>query len=280
VEDDKSAESKNKIAELKHRLNQMYAQYFSDTREGKMFESEFSLYATASEHALREKYEQLRLQHRILKTGMLMLFASAALVIFLFRESILFSTFFLLGLGFLACGFIYLMLSADIRIARAERFSSDLAHYFQQHRWNTETKQNLHLPAMPLWERYVSETDRTAYQDVRCENHALHVPFRIAISLIDLFALAVLVQSLISGGNTTGRAVAAGCFILWIAAVAAHMMLVYALVRHTERVREPLRRDNAKGPQRERPRSWIQILRIFFLLDIIFPKAPAAAQEE
>ena len=55
MEDEKTAELKNKIAELKQRLNQLYAQYFSDAREGKVFETEFSLYLKASEVARREK---------------------------------------------------------------------------------------------------------------------------------------------------------------------------------------------------------------------------------
>ena len=102
MEDEKTTELKNKISELKQRLNQLYAQYFSDTREGKVFDTEFSLYVKASEYARREKSEQLMLQYGIIKTGVIVLIVSSALIIFFFGQHIFFSTFFLLGLGFFA----------------------------------------------------------------------------------------------------------------------------------------------------------------------------------
>lgn len=279
MEDDTSDESKNKIAELKHRLNQMYAQYFSDTKEGRVFESEFSLYAQASEHALREKSEQRRLQYGILRAGIFMLVASSAFIVFFFRESILFSTVFLLGLGFFACGFIYLMLSSEISIMRAERFSSDLVRYFQQHRWNTESKQNLHLPEMPLWEGYQSKTDMDSSPYRQCIRQALYIPLRIAISFIDLLALAFLFQFLLSGQTMVSKAVVVGCFVLWLAAVVIHMMLVRVLLVHAESVFEPRGKDREKGTNREKPASWTHIIRLFFLLDIIFPRAPITPQD-
>lgn len=283
MEDDKSGESKTKISELKHRLNQMYAQYFSDTREGRVFEAEFSLYAKASEHARREQSRQIELQHGMMKSVIMVLIASSAFIIFLFRQYALFSTFFLLGLGFLACGFMYLLLSAEIRIARAERFSLDLAHYFQQHRWDTDSKQNLHLPEMPLWEEYAARADRGSSRSRRCEHHALYTPFRIAISFIDLLALAFLVQSVISGETSIISVGLIGSLFLWVAAVPAHMLLVQSLVTHAERVREQQDTDSTEGATAEKTRwkakSWTHILRLFFLMDIIFPKPPAVARD-
>lgn len=283
MEDDKSGESKDKLSELKHRLNQMYAQYFSDTKEGRVFESEFSLYAKASEHARREQSQHIGLQHGILKSGITMLIVSSAFIIYLFRQYPLFSTFFLLGLGFLACGCMYLLLSAEIRIARAERFCSDLAHYFQSHRWNTDSKQELHLPEMPLWEEYAISADRVSSRSRRCEKQALYTPFRIAISFVDLLALAFLAQSMISGETTIRSLGLIGSFILWFAAVPAHMLLVRSLLTHAERVHDQQDTDSTEDDKTEKtyldPGSRTQIPRLFFLLDLIFPKAPAAAPD-
>jgi hypothetical protein len=277
MEDEKTIELKNKISELKHRLNQMYAQYFSDTREGRTFETEFSLYVKASEYARRERSEHLHLQFDILKTGIIMLVASSALIVFLFRQYILFSTFFLLGLGFFACGFMYLILSAEIRIARADGFCSALGKYFQQYRWSTESKQNLHLPEIPLWEEYATRGDRTSFRSSRCENQALYTPFRIAISFIDLLALVFIIQSLISGDAAISRLGLAICLCIWLLIVLVHMLLVHALVNHAEIIRKAEDKDISEDAHTEKrrraPFSWLHIPRLFFLLDIIVPKA-------
>jgi hypothetical protein len=277
MEDEKSGELKNKISELKHRLNQMYAQYFSDTREGRVFETEFSLYIKASEHARHEKSEQLRLQHGIMKTGVTLLIASAALIIFLFRDHVLFSSFFLLGLGFFAWGFMHLMLAAEIRIAKAERFCSSLGKYFQQYRWSTESAQGLRLPDIPLWDDYADPIDSTFLQSKQYEGKSLYLPFRIVISLIDLLMLVLLIQSLVPGESTMNRLTATIGIILWIVSVYMHVFLINALINHAEIIRNPKGPDITEREQTGKPYgtslSWKQIPRIFFLLDVIFPKA-------
>jgi hypothetical protein len=278
MEEEKTTELKNKITELKQRLNQMYAQYFSDTREGKAFETEFSLYVEACEHARREKSEHLRQQYQIMKTGMIMLISSAAFILFLFKQHILLSTVFLLGLGFFACGFMYLVLSAEIRIARTERFCTALARYFQQYRWSSETKQNLHLPEIPLWEEYTTERDAVSLRSRHCENQALYTLFRIAISFIDMLALVVLIQAAISGDPSVNKVGLIVCFIVWFATVLLQMSLVYSLLNHAEAVRAQEDKDSTEGIRTEKMfltlRSWTHLLRLFFLLDSISPKAP------
>jgi hypothetical protein len=275
MEDEKTTELKNKISELKQRLNQLYAQYFSDTREGKVFDTEFSLYVKASEYARREKSEQLMLQYGIIKTGVIALIVSSALIIFFFGQHIFFSTFFLLGLGFFAWGLMYLMLAAEIRITRAHRFCSALGKYFQQYRWSTESSQGLHLPDIPLWDDYITEGD-TPLQSKHYEEKALYIPFRIAISFIDLLALVLLLQPLISGDATMSRLDLMLCLILWLVTVPMHMILVQSLVREAEIIRQPDGIELTEGSQPAKkhrgPRSWIQIFRLFFLLDIIVPK--------
>jgi hypothetical protein len=277
MENEKTDELKNKISELKHRLNQMYAQYFSDTREGRVFETEFSLYVKASEHARREKSEQLRLQHGIMKTGVAILIASAALIIFLFREHVFFCTFFLLGLGFFAWGFMYLMHAAEIRIAKAERFCSTLGEYFQQYRWSTESAQGLHLPDIPLWDNYADPKNSTAPRSKQYEGKALYIPFRIAISFIDLLVPVFLIQSFVPGEPMMNRLASIFGVIIWLMSVYIHMFLINALINHAEIIRNPESPDTTEREQTGKPYQtslvWGQIPRVFFLLDIIFPKA-------
>ncbi len=276
MEDEKTAELKNKIAELKQRLNQLYAQYFSDAREGKVFETEFSLYLKASEVARREKNEHLGLQFGIVKTGFITLIASTILIIFFFGQHIFFSTFFLLGLSFLACGLMYLMLASEIKIARARRFCIGLGEYFQQYRWSTESSQSVRLPDIPLWDDFAIKGEPSG-EDRNYEAQALYLPFRIAVAFIDLLALALLIQSALPGDAMTSRIGLLLCLILWFVAVPAHMMLVDSLVRDTERIRHFS--DTEAGEDRQslriRRRRWslVQMFRIFFLLDVIFPKA-------
>ena len=279
MEDEKTTELKNKISELKQRLNQLYAQYYSDTREGKVFETEFALYVNASEQARREKREHVALQYGIVKAGVVMLAASAALIIFFFGQHIFFSTFFLLGLSFFAWGLMYLVHASEIRIARSRQFCSDLGKYFRQYRWSTESSQALRLHDIPLWDT-VADEGNPSRQDGRYGEQALFVPFRIAISFIDLLALALLIQSLISGGAAFGRIGLILCIFLWFLAVPTHMILIDLLARETEIIRqfhgqEP--REATQPLKRGRsPRSLIQIFRLFFLLDIIFPRAVKA----
>lgn len=282
MDDEKTAELKNKISELKHRLNQMYAQYFSDTREGKVFETEFSLYVKASEHARREKSEHMRLQYKIMQTGIVTLLASSALIIFLFKQQFLFSIFFLLGLGFFAWGFMYLLLAAEKKIARIDSFCSSLARYFQQHRWNTDSKQALHLPDIPLLEESSAQSNSMAPGSSHDEQKALYIPFRIAISFIDLLALIVLIQLPISGETTIGKFFLIICFMLWLAAIIVHMLLVHTIVNHTEIIRKPHDKHIMKGSWTARNfrgfRSLTLVPRLFFLLDILFPEAPTTSR--
>ncbi len=273
-------ELKNKISELKHRLNQLYAQYFSDTREGRVFEAEFSLYVKAAEHARREKSELLRLQCAILLFGMFLLIGSAGMTIVLFRQQLLLSAFFLLGLGFFACGFLYLLVSVDIRIAQANRFCLDIGEYFQQHRWRTEIKQNLHLPDIPLWEDYSNQRQPASSWNRRCESRALSTPFRIAISFIDLLVPALLIQMLLSGDAVMSRPIMVGYLFLWLAIVCVHMLLVNSLTAradmiHLQDIAEETYPQKSTGIRH----AFMQIPRLFFLLDIVFPKGRGTGKD-
>src|SRR4030042_6564148 len=132
-ENEQTVELKNKISELKQRLNQIYAQYFTDTSRSRVFETEFSLFLKACENARNEISENLKLQHDITKLGLSILIAASALTIYLFKLYVLFGMLTLLGFGFFACGFMYLLLAAEIRITRAAKLCAEMETYFQRH---------------------------------------------------------------------------------------------------------------------------------------------------
>lgn len=177
VEDEKTIELKNKISELKQRLNQIYAQYFTDTSKSRVFETEFSLYLKPCEHARNEISENLKLQYDVTKIGLSVLIAASALTIYLFKLHVLFGMLILLGFGFFACGFMYLLLAAEIRIMRAAKFCAELETYFQRHRWSTELKENLNLPDIPLWGEYVSKWDKDIFSEGHFEKKLFTDPF-------------------------------------------------------------------------------------------------------
>jgi hypothetical protein len=205
---------------------------------------------------------------------MFLLIASAGLTIVLFRQQFILSAFFLLSLGFFACGFLYLLVSADIKIARANRFSSDIGKYFQQHRWGTEIKQNLHLPDIPLWEDYGNQIQRASSWSRRCEYGALYTPFRVAISFIDLLVPALLIQTLLSGDTLMSKPIMMGCFIFWFAIVCVHMLLVNSLTARAEMIHQQVDAEETDPYKSKGFRyAFVQIPRLFFLLDIVFPKA-------
>ena len=127
---------KNKIVELKQRLNQIYTESFMDVKQSRVFENEFSLYLKACEHARIERGESIKQQNDVIKIGLTFLIAASALTDYFFKIYIYFGMLILLGLGFLACGFMYLLLFAEIRIIRAGNYCTELETYFKNYRWS------------------------------------------------------------------------------------------------------------------------------------------------
>jgi hypothetical protein len=276
MEDEKTIELKNKISELKQRLNQIYAQYFIDTNKSRVFETEFSLYLKACENARNEISENLKLQYDVIKIGLSILIAASALTIYLFKLYILFGMLILLGCGFFACGFMYLLLSAEIKIMRATRFCAELETYFQRYRWSTELKKKLNLPDIPLWGEYVSKWDKDIFTEGHFEKKALYAPFRILITLIDLLALVYVIQSFIYKEPNITSSVLIFCLILWIVTVIAQILLVHSIINKVNIRLQWVEKDRPEELTKKeinwKPRTWINILSIFLVLDIVFPK--------
>lgn len=269
-------ELKTKVSELKRRLNQLYAQYFTDTGRSKVFETEFSLYLKACENPRRQIAESLKLQYGVTKTGLFILIGASALTYYLFKVYILFGMLILLGLGFCVCGLMYSLLAAEIRIARASDFCAELETYFQRHRWTTELKENLNLPEIPLWGDYIRKWNKDLFDEVHFEKTALYAPFRIMMTLVDLLALVYVIQSFMVGGHNINSGMFIACVILWVAAVILQILIVNSVLNKIGiRLRWMEKKQPGEIKTQEinwNPRTWTNILRLFLLLDLIFPQ--------
>jgi len=274
-ENEQTLELKTKIAELKQRLNQIYAQYFTDTSKSRVFETEFSLYLKACEHAISQINKSLGRQYDITKIGLLVFIGGSALTFYLFKMYILFGMLVFLGFGFCACGFMYLLLAGEIEKARASEFCAELEAYFQRFRWSTELKESLNLPDIPLWGDYSKKWNKDVFEEGHFGEKTLYAPFRIIITLTDLLALAYASQLFLSKEHNITLGIFAACLILWVIAVILQFFLVDSILNKVD-VR--LRSAGEKRPDEVRrrgitwaPHTWINIIRLFLLLDLIFP---------
>jgi hypothetical protein len=277
VEDEKIIELKNKISELKQRLTQIYAQYFTDTSRSRVFETEFSMYLKACETARNEISQNRKLQYDVTKIGLSILIALSILTIYLFKLNMLFGMLILLGFGFFACGFMYLLLAAEIRITRATQFCAELETYFQRHRWSTELKENLNLPDIPLWGEYVSKWDKDIFSEGHFEKKAIYGPFRIIITLIEISALVYVIQAFISQEPKLTSSVLIVCLIVWVVSVIAQILLVHSILDKVDIKLQWIEKDRLEDLMKReinwKPHTWINILRLFLVLDIIFPES-------
>jgi hypothetical protein len=266
---------KNKIAELKERLNQIYSQSAIDAGKSKAFESEFSLYLKACEPARNERMAGIRLQHDATKFGLALLTIGLAFTVYAFNVHIFLATLILLGFGFISCGFMYLLLAGEIQIQRAGDYCNELEAYFKHHRWSTEIYEVLNLARIPIWEEYRSKWDRDIFVKGPYRKTGVYAPFRIAITLTDMLALACLVYSFISHGAERSWSILISSCVVWIAAVTVQMLLVNTIINKVDR-RPAAEEEKPEKYQKEEiswaPGTWVNILRLFLALDIIFPK--------
>jgi hypothetical protein len=274
-ESEQTDELKNKVAQLKQRVNQIYAQYFTDTSTGRVFETEFSLYLKACEHARNQINENLKHQYDITKTGLFVLIGASALTFYLFKIYILLGMLILLGFGFCACGFMYLLLAGEIKIAKASEFCAELETYFQRFRWSTELKESLNLPAVPLWDDFSGKWDKDVFKGGHFGERILYAPFRVIITLVDLLALAYASQLFLLREHNINPGIFIACLVLWVIAVILQFFLVDSILNKVD-IR--LRSNGAKRTGEDRnqgitrdPHTWLNIIRLFLLLDLIFP---------
>ncbi len=265
---------KNKIAGLKERLNQIYSHAAVDANRSKAFESEFSLYLKACEHADKEGTDGFRLQHDATKFGFAILVVILAFTVYLFNMHFIFGMFVLLGFGFISCGLMYLILTGEIRIARAREYCAELETYFKQHRWSSEHNVSVNLPVMPLWGEYRNKWGNDLFTLGLYEKKAIYAPLRISMTLTDLLALLYLAYSLVVYRSEIPWIVMVLSCLAWVAAVTVQILLVDAVINKVD-MRPEREKEELQGHQNRtisrRPGTWVNILKLFFAIDILFP---------
>ncbi len=266
---------KNKIVELKERLNQIYSHAAVDASKSKAFESEFSLYLNACEHPRRERMDGIRLQHDATKFGLVVLAVVLAFAAYVFNVQILPGILVLLGFGFIACGLMYLLLEGEIRSKRAGDYCAQLETYFMQHRWASGHNESVNLPKMPLWEEYRGRWEEDLFDGGRYGKRAVYAPLRVALTLTDLLALFCLLYFFVAHRSEISWVVIiAGC-LAWASVVAVQMLLLQAII---VKVGRRLQKGHESPGEYQRTASarrsgtWLSLLKLFFATDIIFPE--------
>lgn len=272
MREDENIALKNKITELKERLNLIYSQSAIDANKSKAFESEFSLYLKACEHACTERMEGMRLQHDATKFGLAILTLVLAFTVYVFSMQILLGMLVLLGFGVISCGFMYLLLTAEIRMMRAGEYCSELEAYFKRYRWSTEHSEALNLPGIPLWEEYRSKWGKDLFTEGPYGRTAVYAPFRIAMTLADLSAFVYLVYSFIAR-DISWIGMITSC-IVWVVAVTVQILLINVIINKVGR-RMAIEKERLQEYQKReigrQPGTWGDVLTLFLNLDIIFP---------
>ncbi|MDH5202481.1 MAG: hypothetical protein OEZ33_07975 [Gammaproteobacteria bacterium] len=268
---------KNKIVELKQRLNQIYTESFMNVNKSRVFENEFSLYLKACEHARNERGESIKQQSDVIKIGLTVLITASALTVYVFNMYIFFGMLILLGLGFLACGFMYLLLNAEIRIIRAGNYCTELETYFKNYRWSTGQNERLNLPTIPLWDEYRFTWDKDLFDERHFGETALYAPFRIAITLIDSLAIMYVIYSFIARHSEISWIVLIVSCIVWVVSVTLQMFLVHSIINKVGIKLAGGEKDRLEEFKKGKgislkPMTRVNILRLFFILDIIYPK--------
>lgn len=271
---DENIALKNKIAELKERLNQIYSQAAIDANKSKAFESEFSLYLKACEHANKERTDGFRLQHDAARFGLAILVVILAFTVYLFNMHSIFGMYVLLGFGFISCGLMYLILAGGIRITRAGEYCAELEAYFKQYRWTSEQNASANLPEMTLWEEYRKKWGKDVFTNGPYEKTALYAPLRIAMTLTDLLAIVYLVHSFVAYRSEIAWIVMIISCLAWITAVTVQVLLVDAIINKVD-MRLEKEKEGLQGYQKKtvglQPGTWVNILKLFLNIDIIFP---------
>ena len=273
--EDENIALKNKIAELKERLTQIYSQAAIDANKSKALESEFSLYLKACEHANKEGTDGFRLQHDATKFGLAILVVILAFTVYLFTMHIIFGMFVLLGFGFISCGLMCLILAGEIRITRAGEYCAELEAYFKQNRWSSELNASANLPGMPLWEEYRKKWGKDLFTHGLYEKTAVYAPLRIAMTLTDLLAIVYLAHSfIVYRSEITGIMMMISCFA-WVMVVTVQVLLVDAIINKVD-MRSEKEKEGLQGYEKKtigrQPSTWVNILTLFLNIDIIFPK--------
>jgi hypothetical protein len=92
-----------------------------------------NLILKAFDNARNGIHESIKLQYHAVKIGLTFLALASALAGFLYKTHPLLAMLTLQCVGFLACGFMYLILGGEIRIMRAGEFCKEMEGIFHCH---------------------------------------------------------------------------------------------------------------------------------------------------
>jgi hypothetical protein len=179
-----------------------------------------------------------------------------------------------LGFGFISCGLMYLILAGEIRITRAGKYCAELEAYFKQYRWSSEHNASANLPGMPLWEEYRKRWGNDPFTHGLYEKTAVYAPLRIAMTLTDLLAFVYLAHFFVVYRPEISWIVMIISFLAWVMAVTVQVLLVDAIINKVD-MRLEKEKEGLQGYQKKtigrQPGTWINILKLFLNIDIIFP---------
>lgn len=271
MRDEENVALKNKVAELKERLGQIYTQSSMEAGRSKVFDHEFSLYLKACEPARAEIRDGARSQHEITGFGVTLLILSLGLVLYFFFDRVTMGLILLLCLGFAACGLMFSLLREEIRSSRGRGYCAQLEQFLKSERWSHQGVSDVRLPQMPLWEEY-----RTTAEEAREPEHksgtSVFTPMRIMLLMTNVIALLYLVQGLALRRAELSWTLPTALGILWLTAVIGQMLLLRTIFRRAEAAIEG---QDAISPRRPdgllSAGTWISMVSRFFLADLFLP---------
>ena len=110
------------------------------------------------------------------------------------------------------------------------------------------------------------------------EKKTLYGPFRIVLTLMEIAALVYIIQVFISQDPKITSFVLIICLIMWIVTVIVQILLVHTILYKVDVRLESLEGDSLEGPVtmeiNRKPRTWVNIIRLFLVMDVIFPGNP------
>lgn len=246
------------------------------------FETECFLYLKAYDNARNEIDTSIKLQYDTVKIGFTALSVISTLLAgFLYYEHPMLTALILLFIGLLTCGFLFMLLTGEIRIMRAGGFCKKLEASFQTHPQIAKVQKKFVCPPI-LWEEFITRWNKGMFiKQVHYERKTLYAPFRILITVIDLLVLAFIFRMCQQTRLVLNEFII--CCIIWIIIVSAQVYLIYFIVIRFEMRLEAFFEQKSEAPDSKlitwNPKSWINFLKLFLILDILFPKGFKTKEE-
>jgi hypothetical protein len=132
------------------------------------------------------------------------------------------------------------------------------------------------LPDIPLWGEYSDKWGRDFFVKGPFEKKAVYGPFRIIITLLEISALGYVIQAFFSQEPKLTASMLIGCLIVWAASVVVQILIIHSILDKIGiKLERPEKEDTEFAAKRAinwSPRTWVNILKLFLVMDIIFPE--------